>query len=187
MEVTETPLPGVLLIRPRLFRDPRGRFLETWHRDRYAAAGVPADFAQDNTAVSHEGVLRGLHYQYPEPQGKLVMVLAGAVFDVAVDVRRGSPTFGQWYGARLSAENGHQLWIPEGFAHGYVALADGTVFSYKCTRPYHPAGDSAIRYDDPDIGVEWPVEVPRLSEKDEAAPLLADIPEGRLPPYDGRR
>ncbi|MFW6331555.1 MAG: dTDP-4-dehydrorhamnose 3,5-epimerase, partial [Gemmatimonadota bacterium] len=175
MDVTATPLPGILLIRPRVFRDDRGRFLETWRRERYVDAGLPADFVQDNAAVSTRGVLRGLHYQYPEPQGKLVMALQGEVWDVAVDVRRGSPHFGRWYATTLSAENGHQLWIPEGFAHGYVALSESAVFAYKCTRAYHPAGDAAIRWDDPELGIDWPVAAPVLSDKDAAAPLLRDI------------
>lgn len=182
MEVTETPLPGVLLIRPRVFRDERGSFLETWRLDRYADAGIPTSFVQDNASVSTgDGVLRGLHYQYPEPQGKLVMTLQGDVFDVAVDIRRESPTFGRWFGARLSADNGHQLWIPEGFAHGYMLLSPTAVFAYKCTRPYHAASDRAIRYDDPDIGIQWPDRDPVLSPRDRTAPLLRDIPPDHLP------
>jgi dTDP-4-dehydrorhamnose 3,5-epimerase len=138
----------VLLIRPRVFRDDRGSFLETWRRERYADAGLPETFAQDNAAVSTRGVLRGLHYQHPHAQGKLVMALYGEVFDVAVDIRPASPHFGRWYGAILSAENGHQLWIPEGFAHGYAALSDTAVFAYKCTTAYHPEGDAAVAWDE---------------------------------------
>jgi dTDP-4-dehydrorhamnose 3,5-epimerase len=181
VEVTETSLPGVLLIRPRVFRDDRGRFLETWREERYADAGIPGPFVQDNAASSTRGVVRGLHYQYPEPQGKLVMALEGEVFDVAVDVRRSSPNFGQWVGARLSGENGHQLWIPEGFAHGYAVLSDRAIFAYKCTRPYSPDADAAIRWDDPAVGIEWPVSDPLLSEKDARAPLLGDVHPDRLP------
>lgn len=181
MEVTATPLPGVLLIRPRVFRDDRGSFLETWRRERYVDAGIDAAFVQDNAATSRRGVVRGLHYQYPEPQGKLVMVLSGEVFDVAVDIRRGSPTFGQSYGSVLSAGNGHQLWVPEGFAHGYATLSETAVFAYKCTRVYNPDGDAAIRYDDPDLGIEWPVADPVVSDKDAAAPLLRGIDPSLLP------
>jgi dTDP-4-dehydrorhamnose 3,5-epimerase len=181
MEVIETSLPGVLLIRPRVFRDGRGTFQETWHGERYHEAGITASFVQDNAAASGRGVLRGLHYQFPEPQGKLVMVLHGSVLDVVVDIRRDSPTFGCWLGEELSAETGHQLWIPEGFAHGYLALSETAIFSYKCTRPYNPAGDAAIRYDDPDIGIDWGIADPILSPRDLAAPLLRDIPPERLP------
>lgn len=181
MEVTETALPGVLLIRPRVFRDDRGSFLETWRQERYSEAGIDAAFVQDNVATSRRGVVRGLHYQEPDPQGKLVMVLQGRVMDVAVDIRRGSPTFGRWVGVRLSAEDGHQLWIPEGFAHGYATLSEQAIFAYKCTRAYNPKGDAAIRFDDPAIGVEWGVEDPILSEKDRSAPTLAEIPDHKLP------
>jgi dTDP-4-dehydrorhamnose 3,5-epimerase len=181
MDVTETPLPEVLLIRPRLFRDERGSFLETWRKERYADAGLPDTWAQDNAAVSSRGVLRGLHYQHPHAQGKLVMTLHGEVFDVAVDIRPGSPSFGQWYGAMLSEENGYQLWIPPGFAHGYLVLSDLAVFAYKCTTAYHPEGDAAVAWNDPDIGIEWPGEEPRLSAKDAAAPRLRDVDPARLP------
>lgn len=184
MEVTATALPGVLLIRPRVFRDDRGSFRELWRRERYTDAGIDAALVQDNAATSRRGVLRGLHYQYPAPQGKLVMVLSGEVFDVAVDVRRGSPTFGRSHGSVLSAGNGHQLWIPEGFAHGYATISDGAIVVYKCTRVYNPDGDAAVRYDDPDLGIDWPVADPILSPKDAAAPLLRDIDADRLPPYE---
>jgi dTDP-4-dehydrorhamnose 3,5-epimerase len=181
MDVTTTDLPGVLLVRPRVFRDSRGSFLESWHGDRYARAGIPATFVQDNAASSRRGVIRGLHYQYPEPQGKLVMVLLGTVLDVVVDIRQGSPAFGKWLGAELSSENGHQLWIPEGFAHGYAVLSDSAVVAYKCTRSYNPAGDAAIRYNDPALGIDWGVVDPILSDRDLAAPLLSDVPLDCLP------
>lgn len=184
MEILQSELPGVLLLKPRVFRDERGSFLETWRRQRYADAGITATFVQDNAAVSHRGVIRGLHYQYPDPQGKLVMTLQGTVFDVAVDIRRGSPTFGRWTGHTLSEENGHQLWIPEGFAHGYAVLSETAVFAYKCTRAYRADADAAIRFDDPAIGIEWPIERPLLSAKDRSAPLLADVPDFRLPLFD---
>lgn len=183
MDVVDTALPGVKLIKPQLFRDDRGGFLETWQHNRYGASGIPTTFVQDNAAFSRKGVLRGLHYQWPEPQGKLVMVLYGEVFDVAVDIRRGSPTFGSWMGEWLSHENGHQLWIPEGFAHGYLVLSGVAVFAYKCTRPYVQAADRTIGWNDPAIGVEWPETEggPFLSEKDAAAPLLGDVAPDALP------
>jgi len=181
MEVRKTELPGVLLIEPHIYRDDRGSFLESWRQERYEGVGLPSTFVQDNAAVSRQGVLRGLHYQHPDPQGKLVMVLYGAVYDVAVDIRRGSPTFGRWMGTELSAENARQLWIPEGFAHGYVVLSDTAVFAYKCTRPYRPDADRAIRYDDPRIGIEWPISDPIVSSKDANAPLLDHLPDSALP------
>lgn len=183
MHVLQTALPDVLLLKPRVLRDDRGSFLETWHRQRYAEAGIEATFVQDNAAVSRGGVIRGLHFQYPDPQGKLVMVLQGTVYDVAVDIRRGSATFGQWTGHTLSEENGHQLWIPEGFAHGYAVLSETAVFAYKCTREYRADADAAIRFDDPAIGIDWMIEQPVLSEKDRSAPLLADLPDSRLPRF----
>lgn len=183
MEVIATDLPGVLRIRPRVFRDERGSFLETWRRERYAEAGIPTEFVQDNAAVSRRRVLRGLHYQYPHPQGKLVMALHGEVFDVAVDIRPHSPHFGRWVGALLSEENGEQLWIPEGFAHGYVALSEIAVFSYKCSRAYDPDGDAAIRWDDPSIGVDWPIVDPVLSPKDAAAPHLTMLDKVEFPHF----
>lgn len=185
MDVVDTALPGVKLLRPRVFRDRRGSFLEMWQQERYAAAGLPRGFVQDNAAVSWKGTLRGLHYQWPEPQGKLTMVLHGEVFDVAVDIRRGSPTFGSWVAERLSAQNGHQLWIPEGFAHGYFVLSDLAVFAYKCTRSYAPDADRAIRWNDAAIGVEWPGEVTTLSPEDAVAPFLSDVSQDALPEHPG--
>ncbi|MQA90574.1 MAG: dTDP-4-dehydrorhamnose 3,5-epimerase [Gemmatimonas sp.] len=183
MEVMETELPGVLVIEPRIFRDERGSFLETWREEQYSAAGITG-FRQDNAAISKRGVLRGLHFQFPEPQGKLVMVLHGEVFDVAVDIRRRSPTFGRWISRILSADNGRQLWLPEGIAHGYQVLSDAAVFSYKCTRPFNPRFDAAIRFDDPAIGIEWPIADPITSAKDRSAPLLEEIPTASLPSFD---
>jgi dTDP-4-dehydrorhamnose 3,5-epimerase len=185
MEVTPTALPGVLRIHPRVFRDHRGTFLESWQRERYREAGLPEHFVQDNVAHSVRGVIRGLHYQYPEPQGKLVMALLGEVFDVAVDVRRGSPTFGQWIGERISAEEGTQLWIPEGFAHGYAALTERVVLAYKCTRGYRVGAEHAIHFGDPALGISWPVTDPIVSEKDAQAPRLAELPDAALPPFEG--
>ena len=181
MNVQETSLPGVLLLEPRIFRDARGSFLEAWQRDRYAAEGLPRDFVQDNVSRSFRGVVRGLHLQNPQAQGKLVSVLFGEVFDVAVDVRVGSPTFGRWLGATLSAENGRQLFLPEGFAHGFMVTSAEAVFHYKCTRPYSPADELTVRWDDPDLAIEWPAETPVLSDRDAAAPRLRDIPSDRLP------
>jgi len=183
MFVKETALPGVLLVQPKVFRDERGTFQETWRRDAYAEAGIPPYLRQDNAATSRMGVIRGLHFQFPEPQGKLVMTLFGAVFDVALDVRPGSPTFGRWIGETLSAENGTQLWIPEGFAHGYATISEVAVFAYKCTRVYDPTADRAIRYDDPELGIPWPVRDPIVSTKDAGAPSLRDLPGEHLPPF----
>lgn len=180
MKVVETDIPDLLVIEPDIFRDHRGRFLELWHRDRYP--DLP-EFVQDNLSTSHRGVLRGLHFQHPEGQGKLVTVLRGEVFDVAVDLRRGGPTFGRWWGTRLSAEDHRQLWIPEGFAHGFVALADVSVVSYKCTSFYAPSTERTLRWDDPDVGIQWPVAGPELSEKDRAGRPLADFDEAELPRY----
>jgi dTDP-4-dehydrorhamnose 3,5-epimerase len=181
MTVRETGLPGVLLIEPRVFGDARGRFLETWHEGRYRAAGIDAPFVQDNASYSQRGVLRGLHVQNPNPQGKLVGVLMGEVWDVAVDVRPDSPTFRQWVGYTLSAENGHQLWIPPGFAHGFVVTGEHALFQYKCTDVYTPASELSVRWDDPDLGIAWPVAMPELSVKDASAPLLRDVDPDRLP------
>jgi len=182
VKVTELELPGVLLVEPRVLRDVRGAFLESWHRERYAAAGIDAAFVQDNVSFSAHGVLRGLHYQYPHPQAKLVMALRGSVFDVAVDVRRGSPSFGRWVGAELTAESGRQLYIPEGLAHGFVVTSpEGAVFAYKCTAPYRQEAEHTIRWDDPVLGIAWPVQNPVLSSRDAAAGTLAELGVGDLP------
>ena len=187
MRVVPTDLPDVLVVEPRVFGDHRGYFLETFQARRYAEAGIPGPFVQDNLSFSQRGVLRGLHYQHPHAQGKLVWVLQGEVFDVAVDIRRGSPTFGRWVGVRLSGENKRQLWIPPGFAHGFCVLSETALFTYKCTDYYAPEDEGTVRWDDPDLGIEWPVEEPALSAKDAAAPMLAEIPVERLPPYgEGR-
>jgi dTDP-4-dehydrorhamnose 3,5-epimerase len=180
MTIVETQLPGVLIIEPRVFRDERGHFAETWRRERYHQAGIGADFVQDNVSYSRGGVLRGLHFQNPTPQGKLVTVLQGEVWDVAVDLRESSPTFRQWVGVGLSGENLRQLWIPEGFAHGFVVTGESAVFSYKCTRVYAPTHERSLRWDDPDIGIQWPVAEPVLSLKDAEAPLLRDTPSEHL-------
>ncbi len=182
MKVTPTELPDVLLIEPRIHGDSRGWFVESWQRERYREAGVDADFVQDNQSFSTRGTLRGLHIQNPHGQGKLVQVIQGAVFDVAVDVRRGSPHFGRWTGAQLTAENKHQLWVPAGFLHGFLVLSETALFSYKCTDLYHPEAELSVRWDDPDIGIDWPLDgPPTLSAKDREAPYLKDLPAERLP------
>ncbi len=170
MKVTETNLPGVLIFEPDVYEDSRGYFLETWNSTRYGAYNLPEKFVQDNLSFSHRGVLRGLHYQLsPREQGKLVSVVAGEVFDVAVDTRRSSPTFGHWFGTILSAENKKQLWIPVGFAHGFLVLSESAVFLYKVTEYYSPAHERCIRWDDPHIDIRWPIgQTPVISPKDMA-------------------
>ena len=182
MSARPLELPEVLLLEPRVLRDARGHFFESWHAERYAALGVGAAFVQDNVSHSARGVLRGLHLQHPDDQGKLITVLRGAIFDVAADVRRGSPTFGRWCAATLTAESSQQLWIPPGFAHGFLVTGDEAVVMYKCTAPYRPSSELTIAWDDPDLGVEWPLEAPPvLSPRDAEAPRLAEVPPGRLP------
>jgi len=183
MEVTGTEIPGVLIIRPRVFGDHRGFFLETFHSGRYADIGIPGPFVQDNLSRSAEGVLRGLHYQLQYPQGKLVQVTRGAVFDVAVDIRHGSPGFGRWFGIELSETNHTQLYVPPGLAHGFCVLSGTADFSYKCTDYYHPEDEAGIIWNDPEIGIEWPVADPLLSEKDRNYPRLADLPDAMLPRF----
>lgn len=181
MKIESTALPGVLLIEPDVFGDSRGFFLETWNRRRYRDAGLDREFVQDNVSLSRKGILRGLHFQNPNPQGKLVQVLQGEVFDVVVDIRVGSPTFGRWFGVRLSGENHHQLYVPEGFAHGFCVLSETALFSYKCTDFYNPGAEYSLRWDDPDLGISWPIENPILSAKDQSARYLKDFPRDVLP------
>ncbi|UNK56458.1 dTDP-4-dehydrorhamnose 3,5-epimerase [Pseudoxanthomonas daejeonensis] len=183
MKIVETGLPGCVVVEPAVFGDERGVFFETWNAERYDRAGLSARFVQSNASTSIRGVVRGLHYQWPRPQGKLVSVLEGEIYDAVVDIRRGSPTFGSWEAVILSAENRRQLWIPEGFAHGFAVLSERAVFSYLCTDVYVKEADASVRWNDGAIGVDWPVSNPLLSAKDSAAPLLADIPEERLPVY----
>lgn len=175
MNVVETALPGVFIIEPRIFGDDRGFFFESWNSEHFSAAGIDAHFVQDNHSMSQRGVLRGLHFQNPDPQGKLVRVIAGSVFDVVVDIRRSSSHFGKWFGIELSAANKRMIWIPEGFAHGFLALEDGTEFLYKCTRGYRPHHQRSIRWDDPAIGIDWPLGnmTPNESAKDAEATSLA--------------
>lgn len=176
MIVHDTPLPGVKLLEPKVFGDERGFFLESWNAKVFADAGLDLTFVQDNHSRSAKGVLRGLHYQLNTPQGKLVRVTSGAVFDVAVDIRRSSPHFGKWVGYELSDANKRMLWVPPGFAHGFVVLSDSADFLYKCTTLYDAPNDRGIRWDDPDIGIAWPLGdiVPQLSGKDAVAPRLVD-------------
>jgi dTDP-4-dehydrorhamnose 3,5-epimerase len=183
-EVHPTPLAGVVELRPPRFGDDRGSFQEVWRAGRYAAHGVPLSFAQDNVAVSTRGVVRGLHYQWPHPQGKLVQVLEGEVQDVVVDVRRGSPTFGAHVAVRLSAQEGNQLWIPPGFAHGYACLSDRALLIYKCTVVWNAEADRALRWDDPALAIQWAVSAPCLSPRDAAAPLLEAVLPEALPVFD---
>ncbi|RLA16737.1 MAG: dTDP-4-dehydrorhamnose 3,5-epimerase [Gammaproteobacteria bacterium] len=183
MKIEKTTLPGVLLVKPKLFGDTRGFFIETWNRDRYAEQGLDVDFVQDNLSFSRKGILRGLHFQNPHGQGKLVQVLEGEVFDVAVDIRKGSPTFGQWLGVNLSSENRHQFYVPAGFAHGFCVLSETALFSYKCSDLYHPEHECSILWNDPDLKIDWPVSAPQLSEKDRSGRLLRELPETSLPEY----
>ncbi|CAM3812246.1 dTDP-4-dehydrorhamnose 3,5-epimerase [Corallococcus sp. ZKHCc1 1396] len=176
MKVTPLELPEVLLLEPKVFGDDRGFFLESYNAKRYADAGIPGPFVQDNLSRSVKGTLRGLHFQEPNAQGKLVQCLAGAVWDVAVDVRRGSPTFGRWVAAELSFENKRQLWVPPGFAHGFCVLSDSADFFYKCTALYSPETERSVHWNDPDLAIPWPVSAPLLSGKDQQAPRLKDAP-----------
>jgi dTDP-4-dehydrorhamnose 3,5-epimerase len=181
MKLIETDLPGCLLIEPAVFGDARGFFYESYNAEKYKSAGLDLRFVQTNVSRSAHGVLRGLHYQWPNPQGKLVSVVEGEVYDVAVDIRHGSPTFGRWAAAVLSADNKRHFWIPEGFAHGFVVLSDNATFSYQCTSPYDAAADAGIRWNDADIAIDWPVSAPQLSGKDAKAPFLRDVARERLP------
>ena len=184
MKVHTTPIPGVLLVEPQVFGDARGFFLETYRANAYTAAGIPGDFVQDNVSRSRRGALRGLHFQHPHGQGKLVQVLDGEVFDVAVDVRVGSPTFGKWVGRYLNGETKHQLYIPPGFAHGFVTTSVEALFVYKCTDYYSVRDERSVRWDDPAIGIEWPMQHVELSAKDREATLLADMGPEVLPRYE---
>jgi dTDP-4-dehydrorhamnose 3,5-epimerase len=183
VKVVDTALPGVRLIEPDVFGDTRGFFYESYHAGKFRDAGIVRDFVQTNVSRSARGVLRGLHYQWPNPQGKLVSVLEGEVFDVAVDIRCGSPTFGRWVGVMLSGENHRHLWIPEGYAHGFCVLSEHALFTYQCTALYDAAADAGIRWDDADIGIDWPIAEPNLSAKDAQAPRLAEVAAVRLPVF----
>lgn len=184
MRVEPTRIPDVLLVQPPVFEDARGFFMEVYHADKFAAAGLPSRFVQDNYSRSSRGVLRGLHFQNPMGQGKLVRVTVGAVFDVAVDIRKGSPSFGRWTGRELSAENKLALYVPPGFAHGFCVLSDVAEFLYKCTDFYAPEYEHGILWSDPDIGIDWPVGDPILSDKDGAYPRLVEMGD-YLPEWEG--
>jgi dTDP-4-dehydrorhamnose 3,5-epimerase len=181
MRVIETNLPGVLRVIPDLFKDPRGFFMETYHAEKFKALGLPEIFLQDNHSRSGKGILRGLHFQKTRQQGKLVRVVAGSLFDVAVDIRQGSPTFGQWYGQVLTSENPEFLYIPEGFAHGFYSLEENTELVYKCTELYDPSDEGGILWSDPDIGIDWPGRTPTVSAKDALYPLLKELSAEHLP------
>ena len=184
MIINETSLPGVFLIEPKKFGDNRGFFLETFRSSVFEEAGIPTKFVQDNHSRSSKGVLRGLHYQLFQPQGKLVRVATGSVYDVAVDVRNGSPTYGQWFGAELNEDNMQMMYVPPGFAHGFVVLSEIADFIYKCTNYYHPGSEQGIAWDDSDIGIDWPVKDVMLSAKDLQNPQLKDQAFDLLPLYE---
>ena len=175
MKVIQTDLPGVLILEPRVFPDARGFFLETYNKEKYVAAGLPLEFVQDNLSFSARSVLRGLHYQQPHAQGKLVYVLQGEVWDVAVDIRRDSAHYGQWTAVSLTSANKKQFYIPPGFAHGFCVVSETALFTYKCTDLYHPECDAGVRWNDPDLGIIWPVAEPILSAKDQNQPYLREL------------
>jgi dTDP-4-dehydrorhamnose 3,5-epimerase len=185
--VLPTKFDGVYIIVPQVFSDARGFFMETYHQTRYAEAGINCNFVQDNLSHSVSGTLRGLHYQLQQAQTKLIQVIKGAVFDVVVDIRRGSPSFGQWAGVNLSDENNRQLFVPKGFAHGFCVLSKVAHVVYKCSDFYAPKDEGGILWSDPDLAIDWPVEKPLLSEKDSQLPHLGDIPPERLPVYEESR
>ena len=183
MTIEPTPLAGVVVIRPKVFGDDRGFFFESWNRQQFQDAGLPSDFVQDNQSRSRQGILRGLHYQTEQPQGKLVRVAAGEVFDVAVDLRNDSPTCGQWFGCMLSAENKAQLWVPPGFAHGFYVLSPYADFLYKCSDYYHPESEVTLAWNDPTVAIDWPLvngQPPELSAKDDAGLGWAQAPKFRF-------
>ena len=184
MKLIRTELPECVVVEPAVHGDARGFFYESFHAQKFAEAGLDLRFVQTNVSSSARGVLRGLHYQWPNPQGKFVSVLEGEVYDVAVDIRTGSPRFGQWAAVILSAGNKRHFWIPEGFAHGFAVLSEHATFIYQCTALYDREADASVRWNDADVAVDWPVGNPLLSEKDMKAPFLADVPRERLPVYE---
>jgi dTDP-4-dehydrorhamnose 3,5-epimerase len=185
VKITKTKIPEVLLIEPRVFGDTRGFFMEIWNQRRYAEIGLPASFVQDNLSLSKRGTLRGLHFQHPNDQGKLVFVLQGEVFDVAVDIRTGSPTFGQWVGVTLTADSRCQVYVPAGFAHGFCVVSESALVVYKCTDLYNPTAEGGIAWNDPDLAITWPCDKPIVSEKDQTHPRLIETTPSRLPRYGG--
>jgi dTDP-4-dehydrorhamnose 3,5-epimerase len=183
MKVTHTKLAGAMVFEPKIFGDARGFFMETWNYQRYKEAGLDVKFVQSNLSKSVKGVLRGLHFQNPNPQGKLVQILTGEVFDVAVDIRQGSATFGQWHAEILSGDNNKQFYIPEGFAHGFCVLSESAIFSYMCTNTYDAQADCSLLWNDPQIAIDWPISHPLLSDKDKNALTLSTIDANKLPKY----
>ena len=187
MKVLPTKLPGVYIIEPQVFRDARGYFMETYHQRRYTENGINCNFVQDNLSSSIRGTLRGLHYQINHGQAKLIQVVRGAIFDVTLDIRRGSPYFGQWTSVNLTGDNKRQVFISEGFAHGFCVLSEVAEVVYKCTNFYVPEDEGGILWSDPDLAIDWPVAEPLLSAKDSGLPRLADVPPERLPSYEADR
>jgi len=187
MKILASSLEGVSIIEPAVYADARGFFTETYNSERYGAAGFAETFVQDNLSFSVRGTLRGLHYQHPHDQAKLIMAVKGEIYDVAVDIRRGSPGFGQWFGVRLSEENKRQIFIPEGFAHGFCVLSETAIVTYKCSDLYHPESEGGLIWNDPDLGIDWPVRDPLLSEKDRRNVHLKDLRPERLPAYKGAK
>jgi dTDP-4-dehydrorhamnose 3,5-epimerase len=183
MDVKDLEIPGLKIIQPKVFGDARGFFLETYSMQRYADAGIPNTFVQDNVSFSTRGILRGLHFQNPGTQGKLVTVMQGEVFDVAVDIRIGSPTFGKWFGTYLNSDTKQQFWVPGGFAHGFIVTSETALFSYKCDAYYDPSHEFSLAWNDPDIGISWPIVEPILSPKDKSARRLRDFARESLPKF----
>ncbi len=187
MKILPSSLPEILIIEPSVFQDERGFFMETYQQRRYTEAGIESVFVQDNLSYSVRGTLRGLHYQVKHAQAKLIQVIEGTIFDVALDIRRGSPSFGQWTSAHLSAENKRQLFLPQGFAHGFCVLSESAQVVYKCTDYYAAEDEGGVLWSDPALAIAWPIAKPLLSEKDSQLPYLADIPPERLPVYEESR
>jgi len=187
MKILPTALDGVFIIEPVVYTDARGFFTETYNKERYRAAGIAQGFVQDNLSFSVKRTLRGLHYQYPHDQAKLVMVVKGEIYDTAVDIRRGSPHFGRWVGVHLSEENKRQVFIPEGFAHGFCVLSEIAIVTYKCSDLYHPDCEGGIIWNDPDVGIDWPVKDPLISEKDGRNGYLFRLGTEKLPAYEGTK
>ncbi len=183
MKVIQSSLPGVCIIEPQVFGDHRGFFMESYQRQRYQELGIDATFVQDNVSFSVQNTLRGLHYQHPRGQAKLIQVLDGEIYDVAVDIRKGSPTYGQWFGVTISAKDKRQVYIPEGFAHGFCVLSKTALFSYKCSEYYLPEDEGGVLWNDPHIGIQWPIKTPILSDRDSNFTGLTEISEDRLPAY----
>ncbi len=183
MKIISTSNEEILIVEPDVYKDHRGFFMETYHQTRYREAGVNRTFVQDNLSFSGKGTLRGLHYQIKNPQAKLVQVISGEIYDVAVDIRHGSPGFGAWVGVHLSDQNYRQLFIPEGFAHGFCVLSDTALFSYKCSRPYAPDDESGILWSDPGLRIDWPIASPTISDKDDRYPVLSEVQRDRLPAW----